>query len=167
MCGTDSKVKVSQAPDSQWAIVCTLWRMKNVCLLEHHFTTEVKDQIANPLTAGEQIYHLSRAQTIILDGVKSYNVWYIELLPLWYPGSLLLAAHSLYSSIFMLFYITHETVSMWFLRCTGSQSFMFADSINKLMLLSNSRAEPLENARKVTFFGPPESFAKTSTVQQH
>ena len=44
----------------------------------------------------------------ILHGVKSHNVWYIELPPLWCPGSLLLAAHSLYSAIFMLFYIKHE-----------------------------------------------------------
>lgn len=38
--------------------------MKNVCLLERHLTTEVKDQIANPLNAGEQIYQLRRTQTI-------------------------------------------------------------------------------------------------------
>ena len=55
----------------------------------------------------QPIYKLSRTWTITLHGVKSHNVWYIELLPLWCPGSLLSAAHSLYCSIFLLFHRKH------------------------------------------------------------
>ena len=55
----------------------------------------------------QPIYKLSRTWTITLHGVKSHNVWYIELLPLWCPGILLSAAHSLYCSIFLLFHRKH------------------------------------------------------------